>query len=106
MHLVFSGARNPYTWNDDAIAAAVGRRRLLARLVEFWFAGRVRRPGQVRRPDGHGHGTRNTEVEKRAAVSPIPTDARNVVTPWTASRDRLRALMVSRPPSHSGNATS
>jgi hypothetical protein len=37
VHLVLNGAPNPYTWNGDAIAAAVSRRRLLDALVRFWF---------------------------------------------------------------------
>ena len=40
----FHGAPNPYTWNDDAIASAVARRELLARLVEYWFDDRLRLP--------------------------------------------------------------
>ena len=45
VHVVFIGAPNPYTWNDDAIAAAVCRRRILAALVRHWFGDRLRLPG-------------------------------------------------------------
>ena len=44
VHLVLNGAPNPYTWNDDAIATAVGRRRLLDALVTYWFDDRLRLP--------------------------------------------------------------
>ena len=44
VHVVLNDAPNPYTWNDDAIAAAVARRRLLEVLVQYWFDGRVRLP--------------------------------------------------------------
>ena len=38
----FFGAPNPYVWNQDAIACAELRRRILTILVDFWFGGRVR----------------------------------------------------------------
>jgi hypothetical protein len=34
---VFLGAPNPYAWSEDAVRAAVVRRKILARLVELWF---------------------------------------------------------------------
>lgn len=36
-----TGSANPYTWCPDAIEAALLRRRLLKRLADFWFAGRL-----------------------------------------------------------------
>ncbi|MCZ6836373.1 MAG: hypothetical protein O7G85_11420 [Planctomycetota bacterium] len=47
VHLVFSGAPNPYTWNEDAIETAVLRRRILAMLVQFWFGDRMRLPDLI-----------------------------------------------------------
>lgn len=44
VHLVLNGAPNPYTWSDEAIATAVGRRRLLESLVTYWFDDRLRLP--------------------------------------------------------------
>ena len=41
VHLLLSGAPNPYTWNEDAVRCAVLRRELLADLVEVWFGGRL-----------------------------------------------------------------
>jgi hypothetical protein len=42
VQVVFLGAPNPYIWNEDALRCAFLRRRILARLVEHWFAGRLR----------------------------------------------------------------
>jgi hypothetical protein len=42
VQLVFLGAPNPYVWNEDAVRCAFLRRRILARLVEHWFGGRLR----------------------------------------------------------------
>lgn len=39
---IFFGAPNPYLWSRDAIDAAVIRRRVLGRLVKFWFGDRLR----------------------------------------------------------------
>jgi len=44
VHIACTGAPNPYAWNDDAIHAALARRRILARLVEHWFGDRLRLP--------------------------------------------------------------
>ncbi|MFT6707618.1 MAG: hypothetical protein ACJATF_002464 [Flavobacteriales bacterium] len=41
---VLKGSANPYTWNEDAIQAAVIRRRLLSHLTQFWFGNKVRLP--------------------------------------------------------------
>ncbi|MHC4846432.1 MAG: hypothetical protein ACYTCU_09760 [Planctomycetota bacterium] len=48
--MVLTGAANPYTWCEDAMATAVLRRRALDRLVQHWFGGRVRLP----RTEGYG----------------------------------------------------
>ena len=39
VHYVFSGAPNPYTWNEDAIHCCRLRRQLMADLAELWFDG-------------------------------------------------------------------
>ncbi len=39
---VFLGAPNPYAWNEHAVQTALLRRRILAPLVEHWFAGELR----------------------------------------------------------------
>ena len=44
VHLVFTGATNPYTWNAHAIGAAMARRRLLNELVGYWFGDDLRIP--------------------------------------------------------------
>ncbi len=41
VQVVFLGSPNPYVWNEDAVRCAFLRRRILARLVEHWFAGRL-----------------------------------------------------------------
>jgi hypothetical protein len=38
----FTGAPNPYVWNEHAVQCAVLRRRVLQPLVEFWLPGLVR----------------------------------------------------------------
>jgi len=40
IHDGFTGAPNPYIWNEHAIRAAYERRRILAVLVPFWLGGR------------------------------------------------------------------
>lgn len=44
VNIVLSGAPNPYAFNEDAIATAVSRRRILKTLVSFWFGDRLRLP--------------------------------------------------------------
>lgn len=39
---IFLGARNPYAWSEDAVQAAILRRRILAPLVRHWFGDRLR----------------------------------------------------------------
>ncbi len=41
---LLTGAPNPYAWCEPAIRAAVARRRILTRLVAYWFGGRLRLP--------------------------------------------------------------
>jgi hypothetical protein len=41
VQIAFLGSPNPYIWNEDALRCAFLRRRILARLVEHWFAGRL-----------------------------------------------------------------
>ncbi|MFH0944909.1 MAG: hypothetical protein V2A76_06895 [Planctomycetota bacterium] len=38
---IFLGAPNPYCWNEHAIETALLRRRILTRLVRYWFGNRV-----------------------------------------------------------------
>jgi hypothetical protein len=42
VQFAFLGSPNPYVWNEDAVRCAFLRRRILARLVEHWFGGRLR----------------------------------------------------------------
>lgn len=42
VQVVLLGAPNPYIWNEEALRCAYLRRRILARLVEHWFDGRLR----------------------------------------------------------------
>ncbi|CAN5784612.1 hypothetical protein BH24BAC1_BH24BAC1_12270 [soil metagenome] len=42
VHYVFSGAGNPYTWNEDAIRCAYYRRNILQPLVRMWFGDKVK----------------------------------------------------------------
>lgn len=37
VHYVFGGVPNPYVWNEDAINCAYYRRKILRKLVYFWF---------------------------------------------------------------------
>jgi hypothetical protein len=37
VHYVFTGAPNPYIWNEDAVRAGFERRRILAVLMPWWF---------------------------------------------------------------------
>jgi hypothetical protein len=41
---LLTGAPTPYAWCEDAVQAAVCRRRILAQLVSLWFGGLVRLP--------------------------------------------------------------
>ncbi len=41
---LLTGAPNPYTWCESAVEATVARRRILARLVGYWFDGKLRLP--------------------------------------------------------------
>jgi hypothetical protein len=41
---VLTGAPNPYAWCESAVLAAACRRRILARLVKFWFGDTLRLP--------------------------------------------------------------
>jgi hypothetical protein len=41
---ILTGAGNPYTWCSHAMATAVSRRRVLARLVSYWFDDKLRLP--------------------------------------------------------------
>ena len=41
---LLTGAPNPYAWCEDAVAAAVSRRRILATLVRYWFGPLLRLP--------------------------------------------------------------
>jgi hypothetical protein len=49
VHYVFSGAPNPYRWNEAAIRCAVLRRQIMAPLLRFWFGDRL----QVANAYGH-----------------------------------------------------
>lgn len=42
VHYFFSGAPNPYGWNQDAVKAAFYRRNVVADLCEFWFGSEMR----------------------------------------------------------------
>lgn len=59
---VLTGSANPYTWCEDAMVTAVLRRRILERLVQHWFGGRVRLP----RTDGYGWNEASRAFELRA----------------------------------------
>ena len=48
VQLLFLGAPNPYLWSEDAIECAYLRRRIVAKLVRFWFGSRVRVADAVR----------------------------------------------------------
>ncbi len=37
VHYVFSGAPNPYIWNEDALVCAYYRRKIVGVLVRIWF---------------------------------------------------------------------
>jgi hypothetical protein len=37
VHYVFTGAPNPYIWNEDAVRGAFERRHILAALMPWWF---------------------------------------------------------------------
>jgi hypothetical protein len=37
VHYIFSGAPNPYIWNEDAIWCAYYRRKILSDLIQVWF---------------------------------------------------------------------
>ncbi len=41
-HYIFSGAPNPYIWNEEAILTAHYRREVLTDLVEYWFGPKLR----------------------------------------------------------------
>lgn len=41
---VLTGAPNPYAWCESAVLAAACRRRILARLVKYWFGDTLRLP--------------------------------------------------------------
>lgn len=90
---VLTGSANPYTWCEPAMATGVVRRRVLARLVTFWFDDRIRLP------EGHGWGwdTEHRAFEMRTelikgrhvplrgpdagAVDPLPELVREVMRP-------------------------
>lgn len=42
VHYAFTGAPNPYTWNEDAIRCAVLRRIIIEDLLRFWFGSKLR----------------------------------------------------------------
>jgi hypothetical protein len=54
---IFLGAPNPYAWSEDAVRAAVVRRRVLGRLVKLWFG------DDLYVADAYGHGW---DEERRA----------------------------------------
>ncbi len=66
VQIVFLGSPNPYIWNEDAVRCAFLRRRILARLVEHWFAGRLR----VSEPVGQTWNEEHRAFELRAEFSP------------------------------------
>ena len=37
VHYIFTGAPNPYIWNEDAVRGAFERRRILSVLIPWWF---------------------------------------------------------------------
>ena len=41
VHLLVSGAANPYRWNHDAVLCALYRRRILVELVPYWLGDRL-----------------------------------------------------------------
>jgi hypothetical protein len=42
VHYVFGGVPNPYVWNEDAINCAYYRRKILRKLVYFWFDSKLK----------------------------------------------------------------
>jgi len=42
VHYVLSGADNPYIWNEDVLQCAYYRRKILERLVEYWFGEKLK----------------------------------------------------------------
>lgn len=41
VHLLLSGAPNPYRWSEDAVRAAFWRRQIIADLVRYWLPDRL-----------------------------------------------------------------
>ena len=41
VHYVFSGAPNPYRWNESAIQCAVLRRQIMEPMLRYWFGDRL-----------------------------------------------------------------
>ena len=73
---LLTGAVNPYRWNRHAVECAVLRRRILERLVPWWFEGRVRLPethGMRWDEAGHAYELRAELVEGRHAMLRHPT---------------------------------
>ncbi|MFN0006536.1 MAG: hypothetical protein ACKVXR_01410 [Planctomycetota bacterium] len=66
VQVVFLGSPNPYVWNEDAVRCAFLRRRILARLVELWFADRLRVAGAV----GQAWNEEHRAFELRTEYSP------------------------------------
>jgi hypothetical protein len=78
VHIVLRGAPNPYTWNGQAIEAAVCRRRLLESLVTYWFEDRLRLPaveGSAWNDDARAYQIDMELVRGRAAAlrQPFPS---------------------------------
>ncbi|WOD41402.1 hypothetical protein [Nodosilinea sp. E11] len=42
VHYVLFGADNPYIWNEDVLQCAYYRRKILERLVEYWFGEKLK----------------------------------------------------------------
>ena len=92
---VLTGAVNPYRWNRDAAEAAILRRRILAPLVRWWFAGAVRLPetgGMRFDEDARAYELKAELIEGRHAMLRHPAcgDARSEVK--ELKRDVLRPL--------------
>lgn len=94
IHLVFTGATNPYTWNEHAIGAAMARRRILNELVGYWFGDDLRIPLTFGSRFDHDSNAYEIRME---VVRGVPAPLHHMFTSETDGLQRRLSREIMRP---------
>jgi len=94
IHLFFTGATNPYTWNEHAIGAAMARRRILNELVGYWFGDDLRIPQTF--GSRFDHVTNAYEI-RMEVVRGVPAPLHHMFTGETDGLQRSLSRTIMRP---------